>query len=223
MKLGKKKVSEAAGDEQPAAKAEKKQKAPASASSKMTHLGQTAIKQALVVLVAGIAAVALVHFLVLQPAAEKQHGAWKAAEADAAAQRVSQYLALMQQSVNGLATQPHVVAALMERADPGRVQQTLVTALPGVQAAFLFPYRQIPRTGDADGLLGFAGLELARRAENTQLLHPDAFPRENRWYVQMAVPVRNPSSKAVVGSLLLVFDASQFQPLLSVNSTQLGG
>lgn len=223
MKLGKKKVTEASVDEQPTAKAEKKPKTRASASSKMIHLGQTAIKQALVVLVAAVAAVALVYFLVLLPAAEQRYSAWKAAEADAAAQRISQYLTLMQQSVNGLATQPHVVDALMDRADPAMVQQRLATALPGVEAAYLFPYRQIPRTGDANGLLGFAGLELARRAENTQLLHPDAFPRENRWYVQMAVPVRNPSSKAVVGSLLLVFDATQLQPLLSVNNTQLGG
>src|SRR5690554_1898118 len=181
MKLGKKKVSEAPVDEQAAANAEKKSKTRASASSKMTHLGQTAIKQSLVVLLAGIAAVALVYFLVLQPAAEQRYSAWKAAEADAAAQRISQYLTLMQQSMNGLATQPHVVDALMDRTDPAMVQQRLATALPGVQAAYLFPYRQIPRTGDANGLLGFAGLELARRAENTQLLHPDAFPRENRW------------------------------------------
>ncbi|WP_100638006.1 phosphomannomutase/phosphoglucomutase [Marinobacter salexigens] len=223
MKLGKKKASEAPSDEQPVAKAEKKQKARASASSKMAHLGQTAIRQALVILVAGATAIVLVYFLVLQPAAEERFNERKTAEADAAAQRIGQYLALMQQSVNGLATQPHVVDTLMARRDPAAIQQRLVTALPGVQAAYLFPYRQIPRTGDANALLGFAGLELVRRAENSQPLHPDAFPRDNRWYVQMAAPVRNPSSKAVVGSLLVVFDASQLRPLLSVANARLGG
>nr|WP_298452389.1 hypothetical protein [uncultured Marinobacter sp.] len=84
MKLGKKKVTEVSVDEQPTAKAEKKPKSRASASSKMIHLGQTAIKQALVVLVAAVAAVALVYFLVLLPAAEQRYSAWKAAEADAA-------------------------------------------------------------------------------------------------------------------------------------------
>lgn len=172
---------------------------------------------------AGVAAVVLVQFLVLQPAADKRFSDWKTIEADAAVQRVSQYLTLMQRSVNGLATQPHVVGALLERADTGAVEQKLATALPGVQAVFLFPYRQIPRTGSGSSLLGFAGLELARRAESSQPLHPDAFPREAKWYVQMATPVRNPASKAVVGSLLVVFDASVLQPLLSVVNTQIGG
>ncbi|MBU2873284.1 phosphomannomutase/phosphoglucomutase [Marinobacter salexigens] len=221
MKLGKKKSSEATADEQPATKAEKKPKARATAGSKLKHLGSTAIKQSLVVFAAGLVAVVLIHFLVLQPAGDKRFNAWKSVEADAAAQRIGQYLTLMQQSVNGLATQPHVVGALIGGGNSGAVQQRLATALPGVQAVFLFPYRQVPRTGS--DLLGFAGLELARRAENSQPLHPDAFPRENRWYVQMAAPVRNPSSKAIVGSLLVVFDASVLQPLLSVVNTQLGG
>lgn len=221
MKLGKKKAAEAPVDEQPAGKADKKTKTRAPASSKLKHLGSTALKQALVVMAAGVVAVVLVQFLVLQPAADKRVSAWQTIEADAAAQRINQYLALMQQSVNGLATQPHVVDTLMERSDTGAVEQKLATALPGVQAAFLFPYRQIPRTGS--GVLGFAGLELARRAESSQSLHPDAFPRESRWYMQMAAPVRNPASKAVVGSLLVVFDASLLQPLLSVVNTRLGG
>ncbi|WP_417515700.1 phosphomannomutase/phosphoglucomutase [Marinobacter sp.] len=223
MKLGKKKAPEAPVDEQSAVEAEQKPKARASGGSKRKHLGSTAFSQALVVLLAGVAAVALVHFLVLQPAADKRFNAWKTVEADAAAQRINQYLALMQQSVNGLATQPHVVDTLMERADTGAVEQNLVTAMPGVKAAFLFSYRQIPRTGNGSELLGFAGLELARRAENGQPLHPDAFPRENQWYIQMASPVRNPVSKAVVGSILMVFDASVMQPLLTVVNTRLGG
>ncbi len=221
MKLGKKKAPEAPVDEQPAAKADKKTKTRAPAGSKLKHLGSTALKQALVVMAAGVAAVILVQFLALQPAADKRVSAWKTVEADAAAQRINQYLALMQQSVDGLAAQPHVVATLMERSDTGAVEQALATALPGAQAAFLFPYREIPRTGS--GLLGFAGLELARRAESSQSLYPDAFPRESRWYMQMAAPVRNPASKAVVGSLLVVFDASLLQPLLSVVNTRLGG
>ncbi|SHK19919.1 phosphomannomutase [Marinobacter antarcticus] len=225
MKLGKKKTPEASVDEQPAAQAEQKPKARAPAGSKLKRLGSTALSQALVVLLAGVAAVVLVHFLVLQPAADKRFNTWKTVEADAAAQRINQYLALMQQSVNGLATQPHVVDTLMGRADvdTGVVEQKLATALPGVKAAFLFPYRQIPRTGNGNGLLGFAGLEMARRAESGQTLHPDAFPREGQWYMQMAAPVRNPASRAVVGSLLVVFDASLMQPLLSVVNTRLGG
>lgn len=225
MKLGKKKASDAPVDEQPANKVEQKTKRRAAAGSKLKHLGSTALKQALVVMLAGVVAVVLVHFLVLQPAADKRFTIWKTAEADAASQRINQYLALMQQSVDGLATQPHVVAALMEGADTGSVERKLVTAMPGVQAAFLFPYRQIPRTGNGDGggLLGFAGLELARRAESGQTLYPDAFPRKSQWHMQIAAPVRNPVSKAVIGSLLMVFDASALKPLLSVVNKRLGG
>lgn len=223
MKLGKKKAPETPVEEQQSGKAENKTKPRTSAGLKLKQLGSTALRQALVILVAGLAAIALVQFLVLQPAAEKRTSVWISVEADAAAQRINQYLALMQQSVNGLATQPHVVDALMERADTGAVEQSLATALPGIQAAFLFPYRQIPRTGNGNALLGFAGLELVRRAESSQPLHPDAFPRESRWYMQMASPVRNPASKAVVGSLLVVFDASFLKPLLSVVNTRLSG
>ena len=113
MKLGKKKAPEAPVDKPSAAEAEQKPKARVPAGAKRKHLGSTAFSQALVVLLAGAAAVALVYFLVLQPAADKRFDAWKTAEADAAAQRINQYLALMQQSVNGLATQPHVVDTLM--------------------------------------------------------------------------------------------------------------
>lgn len=156
MKLGRKKAPEASVDEHPADKTEPKTKTRAPAGSKLKHLGSTAISQAFVVLLAGVAAIALMHFLVLQPATEKRFNAWKTAEANAASQRINQYLELMQQSVNGLATQPHVVDTLMERADAGAVEQKLVTAMPGVKAAFLFPYRQIPRTGGANVFLGLS-------------------------------------------------------------------
>ncbi|WP_144820621.1 phosphomannomutase/phosphoglucomutase [Marinobacter piscensis] len=192
-------------------------------SPKLKRFGLTALQQAVIVLLAGLSAIVLVHVLVLQPIADKRFNALKTMEADAAAQRVDQTLALMQQGVNGLATQPHVIDALKERTDTSALAQTLTSSLPGVQAVFLFPYREIPRTGSGTSLLGFAGLEMARRAESKQRLHPDAFPRDNRWYVQMASQVRNPTSNAVAGTLLVVFDTSWLQPLLSVVNTQLGG
>ncbi len=87
----------------------------------------------------------------------------------------------------------------------------------------IFPHREIPRTGNGDSLLGFAGLELARRAENGQPLLPDAFPRDNQWYLQLAAAVRSPASSAVIGSVLAVFEADHVAPLLSVSNAQLGG
>ncbi|MEP2613415.1 MAG: phosphomannomutase/phosphoglucomutase, partial [Marinobacter alexandrii] len=201
MKLGKKKTGDASGDEKPAKNNKK-----AAAGSKLKKLNSVAATQALVVVLAGVLAAALVHFLAVQPAAIKRFDVEKAIEAESAALRMNQYLSLMQAGVNGLADRPDVIAAVSEPGGIVATEESLASALPGIQGVHLFPYRQIPRTANERGALGFAGLELLRRAENGQPLHPDAFPRDNRWLVQMATPVRNPVSNAVIGSLLVIFD-----------------
>ena len=225
MKLGKKKTDGATGDEKPAKKTAKSDKSDkkASAGSKLKQLTTVATSQALVVVLAGVLATVLVHFLVVQPAAIERFSAEKAVEAESAALRVNQYLSLMQTSVNGLAARPDVIAAVSEPSRIAATEESLASTLPGIQGVHLFPYKQIPRTTNERGALGFAGIELLRRAENGQPLHPDAFPRDNRWLVQMAAPVRNPVSNAVIGSLLVIFDAAGLQPLLQVVNADLGG
>ncbi len=222
MKLGKKKTDDASGDEKSAKKAAKNDKK-AAAGPNLKKLNSVATSQALVVVLAGVVAAVLVHFLVVQPAAIERFEVEKAVEAESAALRVNQYLALMQASVNGLAARPDVIGAVSEPSSIVATEQSLANALPGIQGVHLFPYKQIPRTANERGALGFAGLELLRRAENSQPLHPDAFPRDNRWLVQMATPVRNPVSNAVIGSLLVIFDAARLQPLLQVVNNDLGG
>jgi len=224
MKLGKKKAAEASGDEQPVQKTAKaKGEKKASAGSKLKQLNSVAVSQAFVVMLAGVVIGALVHFLALQPAAVQQFNSQTSVEAESAAVRMNQYLALMQASVDGLAQRPDVIAAVSATSGAADAEASLASALPGIQEVHLFPYRQIPRTAREQSLLGFAGLELARRAETGRPLHPDAFPRDNRWLVQMAAPVRNPVSNAIIGSLLVVFDAARLQPLLQVVNPQLGG
>lgn len=223
MKLGKKKSSDTSGEEQPAKKAAKRGDKKASAGPKLKRLNSVAVSQALVVVLAGVIAAVLIHFLVVQPSATDRFSAQKSMEADAAAQRLNQYLELMQASVNGLATRPDVISAVTEPSGIAAAESSLMEALPGIQGVHLFRYQQIPRTASDDGLLGFAGLELARRAETGRQLHPDAFPRDNRWLVQMATPVRSPVSNAVIGSLVVVFDAARLRPLLAVANPQLGG
>lgn len=222
MKLGKKKTDDASGDEKSVKKAAKNEKKAAS-GPKLKKLNSVATGQAVVVVLAGVIAAVLVHFLVVQPAAIERFEVEKAVEAESAALRVNQYLALMQASVNGLAARPDVIGAVAEPSSIVATEQSLASALPGIQGVHLFPYKQIPRTANARGALGFAGLELLRRAENSQPLHPDAFPRDNRWLVQMATPVRNPVSNAVIGSLLVIFDSARLQPLLQVVNDDLGG
>lgn len=222
MKLGKKKTADASVDEKPAKKAAKKESGKA-AGPRLKRLNSVAVSQSLVVILAGVLAAALLHFLVVQPSAAERFELLKTLEADGAALRLNQYFGQVQESVNGLATQPYVVQALSNPNKIPEAEAELADALPGIEAVHLFPYRMIPRTASGDGLLGFSGLELARRAETGQRLYPDAFPRDNRWYVQMATPVRSPTSNAVQGSLLIIFDAARIQPLLQVVNARLGG
>ncbi|WP_417567224.1 phosphomannomutase/phosphoglucomutase [Marinobacter sp.] len=220
MKLGKKKTADASVDEKPAKKATKKGKA---AGPKLKRLNSVAMGQSLVVLLAGVAAVALLLFLVVQPATSERFASLKALEADAAALRLNQYFEQVQKSIDGLATQPYVIQAFGNSGEIPAVEAQLESALPGIEAVHLFPYGMVPRTASGEEALGFSGLELARRAETGQRLYPDAFPRDNQWLVQMAAPVRKPASNAVAGSLLVIFDTAQIQPLLKVVNTTLGG
>ena len=86
--------------------------------------------------------------------------------------------------------------------------------MPGIQRAFLFSYGVIPRRADEDAGLGFATLDLARRAESGRDVHPDAIPRDGQWLVQTATRIRNPASQVVEGTLVLQFDASVLAPVL---------
>ena len=218
MKLGKKKAADASVDEKPAKKENAR-----TAGPRLKRLSSVAMNQSLVVVLAGMIAVALLHFLVVQPSAQARFASLKALEADAAALSLNQYFDQVQKSINGLATQPHVIQALNSRNDIPVTELQLANFLPAIEEVHLFPYRDIPRASTGDGLLGFSGLELARRAETGQRLFPDAFPRDNRWFVQIAAPVRNPTSNAVIGSLLIIFDTGQIQPLLKVVNASLGG
>ncbi|PSF05201.1 phosphomannomutase/phosphoglucomutase [Marinobacter fuscus] len=227
MKFAKKKTNAASGEELPEKKSGKKRK-PAKAdkepgASGLKKLGSVAVNQALVVILATAAAVALAYFLALQPAAQASFREAVKVEADSAKTRLDQSLGALQAQVQAMASQRYIANALQQRAGVESLAEQLQAAIPGAARVFVFPYREIPRTGAEGSLLGFAGLELARRAESGQSLLPDAFPRDNQWYLQFAGAVRHPVSNAVVGSVLVVFDASHIRPLLSVNNPQLGG
>ncbi|OJS99064.1 phosphomannomutase/phosphoglucomutase [Marinobacter nauticus] len=224
MKLGKKKIKEPSVDDNPEKKPGKKNKRKTESSgSGLKRLNTVALNQSLVVVLAGVVAVALLHFLVIVPAGERSYQQARVVEADGAQQRLNQYFSAQQEQVRALANQRYVSNQLAEQGDRDELARQLQAALPGAQAVFVFRYRDIPRTGSSDSLLGFAGLELARRAENGQSLLPDAFPRNDQWYLQYAAPVRHPVSNAVQGSVLVVYGADQLQPLLTVGNRQLGG
>ncbi|MFO8141758.1 MAG: phosphomannomutase/phosphoglucomutase [Marinobacter sp.] len=228
MKFGKKTAQEPAVSEQSEKKSENKpgkkdQPATESSGAGLKHLDSVALNQALVVILAGVVAVLLLHFLVIEPSAERSYQHARVVEADSAQQRLNQYFSTQQEQVRALANQRHVASQILEQGNFETLAAQLRSALPGAESVFVFRYRDIPRTGNNEGLLGFAGLELAQRAENGQSLLPDAFPRNNQWYLQLAAPVRHPVSNAVVGSILVVYEAARLQPQLSIINPQLGG
>lgn len=225
MKLGKKKNSEdAAPDAKPGRKQAKKQSSEKKSATGPRHkrLTSVAVSQALVVVLAGVASAALLYFLLAVPAESRRYETQAALEADAAAVRVDQQLALLQATVEGVADQDYVRAALRGEAPLSAAAANLAKVLPDIEAVYLFPYGDIPRTS-SEPTLGFSGLDLARRAETGQRLFPDAFPRSGQWYLQMSTPVRNPQSRAVTGSVLVVFDAARLQPLMAGVNPALGG
>lgn len=223
MKFGWKKSSEGGSGGKPAkSKASGKVRSKAS-GPRLKRLTSVAAGQALIVVLAGIAAVVLLHFMVVKPSGTERLLVQQKHEVEAAAARLNRYLELLQQSVQGLATQAYVRRAVESGDALEGAEQQLAGALPGIQAVYLFPAGAIPRSADDKALLGFAGLELARKAEAGGKLYPDAFPRENRWFVQIATPIRNPETDAAMGSLLMVFEASRLEPLLSVVNPELGG
>lgn len=223
MKLGKKKTPDSQApdhseDAKPSMRAKKtsaKSDKDAGSANRMRTLGSVALSQALIVVVATALALALVFFLILQPASEQQFEVTAQAAADNAASRVNGYLSLLQQSVQGLATQPGLVDTVSSGGDLLQAARQLQNSLPGVAAVYLFPRRAIPRSATNDPMLGFAGLELARKAETGRPLFPDAFPRDNRWFIHLAAPVKMSGDNPVAGTLLMVFDATSLQSLLA--------
>jgi phosphomannomutase/phosphoglucomutase len=225
MKLGKKKtLDDEAVDSGASAKAVKNQgkNTKPAANPKHKRLSSVAFRQSLVVVLAGLASAALVYFLLVVPAESRRYEMQSALVADTAAAQVNRHFALLQSVVAGLGAQGYVREALEGQGSLSAAMATLSDAIPGVRAVYLFPYDEISRIVSAP-TLGFAGLDLARRAESGRPLYPDAFPRDSQWYLQMAAPIRRNTGNAVLGTLLAVFDADGLKPLLAGLNSELGG
>jgi phosphomannomutase/phosphoglucomutase len=225
MKLGKKqKTDDEAADSRTNAKPAKTKASSKNTAANPSHkrLSSVALKQSLVVFLAGLVSAALMYFLSVVPAESRRYQMQTALAADTAAAQVNQQLALLQSVVAGLGTQGYVREAFDGEGSLPAAMAALTSALPDVQAVYLFPYGDIPRTS-REATLGFAGLDLARRAETGRPVYPDAFPRDDQWYLQMAAPIRRDTGNAVVGSVLAVFDIARLKPLLSGLNDELNG
>ena len=149
MKLGKKKNSEdAAPDAKPDGKQTKKQSKEKKSATGPRHkrLTSVAVSQAVVVVLAGVASAALLYFLLAVPAESRRYDSQAALEADAVAVRVNQQLALLQSTVEGVSDQDYVRAALRGEASLSAAAANLAKVLPDIEAVYLFPYGDIPRT-----------------------------------------------------------------------------
>jgi phosphomannomutase/phosphoglucomutase len=225
MKLGKKQKTdgEAADSGTDARSAKKRSRSEKDAfSNKYRKLSSVAIQQSLVVVVAGVVAAALTYLMLVVPAESRRQQMQAEVAADTVAARVNQQLSLMQSVIAGLGRQDYVREALEDARSLAGATVSATAAVPSVQAVYLFPYGEIPRTS-SEPTLGFSGLDLARRAESGRPIYPDAFPRGDRWLLQMAAPVREENGNAVAGSILAVFHVDEFEPLLSSPSDQLRG
>lgn len=223
MKLGKKKTTDEAASAQPEKKSDKKADKTAKGPSHK-KLASVVVQQAVIVLLAGVAAAALLYLLVIQPASVQEHDAQSQAIIDNARSRIEQRLSVLTSLVDGYAAQPLVRQAVeQDRQLLDDMQAGFSSLLPQVTSVFLFPYGEIPVHADAAGSLGFASLDLAGRAESSRPLAPDAFPRDGQWYIQIAAPVRNATSKAIHGTLLVIMDASVLAPALHPEALDLPG
>jgi len=179
--------------------------------------------QALVILLSGLAAAALLHFLVLQPAAREQAARAAAETASQAALQVQQQLDLLSTMVSGYAGLESTREAIDDASQRSSLQAGVKGLFPQASHVFVFPAGDIPRRSDNEAGLGFASLDLARKAESGSQPTPDAFPRNDQWYFQVAAPVMADQGGRVQGSLLVVFEAELLGNALAAVTTARGG
>lgn len=221
MKLGRKK--ESTEDATASKQGGKGSKAPRTKGAGLKRLTSIAGLQAVAVMVAGLLAATLLHFAVIQPAENERWAGEAHLVAEHAKARLEQRLAMMQGLVEGMSQQQRVRDALADPAEMAALTDDLQRLMPAIEAVYLFPYGGIPRSAIGSQTLGFASLDLARKAESGRRLQPDAFPRDGQWYIQIATAVAKPNSEAVAGSLLVQFKTSALTPALTTPAASLGG
>ena len=144
---------------------------------------------------------------VLEDRTREQAGVLKA--------RFDQHLTYLHDVVASFAAQESIRAAAAGtngREDAARILQD---TLPAAEAVFLFEPGDVSRPRDRSWELGFASIDLARQAENEGETRMDAFQRDGSWFVQIAAPVNDAEGDRDGGSLLVIFDDSVMDPVLS--------
>lgn len=214
MKRRNKKSPEDSSNDNPEAGA--KAAKPKKTGPKLERLSNVAARQSAVVLVCGLVAAALLYCLILLPAETARHDERVNMAADVAKAGVEQRLALIEQVIDGYSKQSTTRKAIADSDRRAVMAQDLQQLFPRAEAAFVFPYGDIGRQSGHAFELSFVNIDLARKAESGRQIFPDAFPRDDQWYVQFAAPVRDPDNHAVQGTLLIVFKAAIMSPALAL-------
>ncbi|MFE8070569.1 phosphomannomutase/phosphoglucomutase [Marinobacteraceae bacterium S3BR75-40.1] len=219
MKLGKKK-EEAAEKPQTQAESKKGNAKGGKAANQVAGLKLNNIQwsQAAIVIAVGVLIAAALQFLVAQPAEREAGERLEASHADAARLHFEQRLQMLSGMVERYATLPATAESLAGNIDVQERTRVLEGLLPSVRRVFLFPSGRVNQPSGGDFELSFASMDLARRAEQREETHPDAFLHDGEWLFQMASPVVAPDSEQVVGSLLVIFDVNAFQSALQLPS-----
>ena len=142
--------------------------------------------------------------------------------ADVLKSRFDQHLKHLHTLVANFAAQPSAYQSV--GSDDGQdVARVLQDALPGARAVFLFAPGKVRQPENRDYELGFASIDLSRRAERAGATQMDAFQRDGEWLVQIAAPVRATQDSASAGSLLVIFAAGVMDPVIEATAGGLEG
>ncbi len=93
------------------------------------------------------------------------------------------------------------------------LDQSLRQAFPYVVKAYLFRRDGVRRRMANGEQLSFASLDMLKRIDRGETLQPEAFFRDDRWYIQVANAVTSESGE-IEGSLLLMYSPRIFSDLL---------
>lgn len=221
MKLGKKQSAEGKAASARPEKSKAAGRKPAKEKGEhVRRLSGVAGVQAGLVVLAGLLTCALLYLTVFMPG-EREWQQLQAEQGGAqAVARFEQRMSWLQSLVNGLSSRGSTRDVFAGRADQRQVSAEIAGLLPDIEQVFLFPYGEIPRRADDARGLGFVTLDLARRAESGREVTPDAFPRDGVWYVQVATRVKNPTSQAVEGTLVVIFRAGSLASAMADSGGQ---
>lgn len=195
-------------------KKDKSSSAPAPASKKG---GSTSLYLLIALLGSLLGAVAGAFYLqkmVAEPAnARHQERLDETRAADAAA-LVASGLKQLERELQGLASQQQVRDALAEPEAKARLEGELAGLLPQAARVILSPAGKAKADTAAPVPLSFAGLDLIRRVEAGKSQSAEAFLNQNRWFVQMAQPIKSESGE-VMGTLLAIFNQKLLTDMLA--------